>query len=79
MLKERNAELREHQNKLFDSESKSRSIESEFARMRARLESEASLKEEAEKRNQEYERQLREVRNVTSRIADYDSKFEMMA
>ena len=37
VLKERNAELRDNQNKLFEAEERSRTLENEFNRMRNRL------------------------------------------
>lgn len=54
VLKERNAELREHQSKLFETESRSRTLENEFSRIKSKLESEASLRDQAEKKNYEY-------------------------
>ena len=59
VLKERNAELRDHQNKLFENETRSRTLESEFNRLKNRLDMEASNREEAERKKIEYETQLR--------------------
>ena len=47
VLKERNAELRDNQNKLFEAEDRSRTLEMEFNRMRNRLENESSQRTEA--------------------------------
>lgn len=71
MLKERNSDLRDHQNKIFETETRSRSIESEFARMKSKLENEANLRDQAEKKNNQYENQLKEVNNITKKISEY--------
>lgn len=46
--------------------------------MRSRLEIEVGNKEEAEKRNIEYETQLREAGNITRKIAEYENKLAII-
>jgi uncharacterized small protein (DUF1192 family) len=46
--------------------------------MRSRLELEVGNKEEAEKRNIEYETQLREAANITRKIAEYENKIALI-
>lgn len=45
VLKDRNTELRDLQSRLFDSETKTRSLESDFARIKTKLDSEFKLRE----------------------------------
>jgi chromosome segregation ATPase len=78
VLKERNAELRDHQSKLFEADSRSRTLENEFGRMKSKLESEASQRDQAEKKNYEYENQLREVNNITRKISEYENRVAMI-
>lgn len=70
--------MRDHQGKLFDTEARSRSLESEFARMKSRLDNEARAREEAERRNSELEGQLKEVSNVSRKIAEYENRLAMI-
>lgn len=78
VLKERNAELRDNQNKLFETEIRSRTLENEFTRIRSRLELEAGQREEAETKNLSYETQLREAGNITRKIAEYENKLAVI-
>lgn len=78
VLKERNAELRDNQNKLFEAEDRSRTLEMEFNRMRNRLENESSQRTEAQSKVSQYEIQLRDVGNVSRKIVEYENKIAII-
>lgn len=53
-------------------------MEAEFNRLRNRFEIEVKNREEAEKKNSEYEVQLRETGNFGRKIAEYENKIAVI-